>query len=176
MRYGVVARCLHWLTVLMVAVMITAGLIMTQEIPRPIQDRLFILHKGLGVLVLLTILLRLAWRLFNPPPPLPASVPPVQRVAAGAVHVLLYAMLLAMPVSGYIRVVAGGFPIELLNALGVPPLLAKNVPLGDAASSVHVTLAFILIGLIGIHVAAALYHGIVRRDGVISRMWPPFSI
>lgn len=175
MGYGVVARIFHWLTVLMVLIMIPVGLTMIQDIPRSIQDPLFILHKGLGPFVLLVVALRLAWRGFHPPPPLPASLPRPQRLAAEIVHWGLYALLLTMAISGYVRVTAGGFPIESLNALGIPPLLAKNEPLAKVAEAVHATCALGLIGLIGIHVAAASYHGLVRKDGVFSRMWPPFS-
>lgn len=175
MGYGVVARIFHWGTVLMVLVMIPVGLIMTQDVPRYIQDPLFVLHKGLGLAVLAVVLLRIVWRIANPPPPLPRSLPAGQRRAAEAVHVALYALLIAMPVSGYIRVTAGGFPIEALNALGVPPLLAKNEALAKAAETFHSLAAFALMALILLHVAAASYHGIVRRDGVFSRMWPPFS-
>ena len=72
MGYGVVSRVFHWLTVVLVLVMIPVGLTMIQEIPRPTQDRLFILHKGLGPVVFVVVALRLAWRAFDPPPPLPA--------------------------------------------------------------------------------------------------------
>lgn len=175
MGYGVVSRVFHWLTVVLVLVMIPVGLTMIQEIPRPTQDRLFILHKGLGPVVFVVVALRLAWRAFDPPPPLPASVPRLQRLAAGAVHAGLYAALLAMAISGYVRVTAGGFPIELLNALGVSPLIVRNEPLAEAAKSAHAALAVVLIVLIALHVGAAAYHGLVRRDGVFSRMWPPFG-
>jgi cytochrome b561 len=175
MRYGVVSRGFHWLTVLLVFTMIPVGLIMTQDLPRSIQNPLFILHKGLGVVVLVVVALRLGWRAFNPPPPLPAAIPAPQRLAAAATHAGLYALLMVMAVSGYVRVTAGGFPIELLVAFGVPPLLAENEPLAETAKAVHAAAAFALIGLVSVHVAAASYHGIVRRDGVFSRMWPPFS-
>lgn len=175
MGYGVVARIFHWGTVLMVLVMIPVGLIMTQDVPRYIQDPLFVLHKGLGVTLLAVVLLRLAWRATHRPPPLPASMPPAMRAAAAMSHAGLYLLLLAMAISGYVRVTAGGFPIEALDALGVPRLLAENKPLGDAASAFHQIAAFLLIALVALHVAAASYHGIVRRDGVFSRMWPPFS-
>lgn len=174
MGYGVVARMLHWLTVLLVLVMVPVGLIMTQELPRATQNTLFILHKGLGPVVFVVVLLRLGWRLVNPPPPLPASMPDLQRRVAGFVHAGLYLFLIVMAVSGYVRVVAGGFPIELLNTLGVPPLLVKNEPLAETAKAIHAAAKFGLVGLIGMHVAAAAYHGIVKRDGVISRMWPPY--
>lgn len=175
MGYGVVARLFHWITVLMVAVMIPVGLIMTQEIPRSVQDPLFILHKGLGPMLLVVVLLRLGWRLLNPPPPLPPSVPPLQQRVAGLVHAGLYLALIVMAVSGYVRVRTGGFPIELLDSLGVPSFLPRNDSVAEIAKNVHATAKFALIALIAAHVAGAAYHGIVLRDGVFSRMWPPFS-
>lgn len=175
MGYTTVARLFHWVTVLLVLVMIPVGLVMAQEPPQPWQDRLYILHKGLGPFVLLVVLLRLAWRLSHQAPPLPASVPALQARAAAAVHAGLYAALLVMGISGYVFVDAGDYPIEALRALGVEPFIAKNVPLSKAAQAVHVTCAFVLIALIAMHVGAAAFHGLVRRDGVVSRMWPPVA-
>ncbi len=175
MRYGLVSRLFHWITVVLVLVMIPVGLTMIQEIPRPVQDRLFILHKGLGPVVLVVVLLRLAWRLAHPAPPLPAEMPALQRRAAGAVHAGLYALLIVMATSGYVRVTTGGFPIEALNALGIPPLFAKNEAVAEVAERIHATAAAGLIVLIALHVGAAAWHGLVRRDGVVGRMWPPFS-
>jgi len=172
--YGVVSRVFHWLTVLMVFTMIPVGLTMVQEIPRATQDRLFILHKGLGVCVLVVVVLRVAWRAFHPAPPLPPSVPALQARVAVTVHALLYLALLTMAVSGYVRVTMGGFPIELLGALGVPPLLPKDEAIAAIAKAIHFGAALGLIALVVIHVAAAAYHAIVLRDGVFSRMWPPF--
>ncbi len=173
MGYGVGSRLFHWLTVLLVLVMIPVGWIMTQEIPRATQNQLFIVHKGLGVVVLTVVLLRLAWRAFNPPPPLPDTVPVAQARIAGLVHWGLYALLLVMAISGYVRVMAGGFPIELLNAIGIPPLIGKNEWLADLASAIHATAILGLVALVLAHVGAAAYHGFVRRDGIVSRMWPP---
>jgi cytochrome b561 len=153
--------------------MIPVGLTMTQEIPRAWQDRLFILHKGVGPFVLLVVLLRLGWRLLNPPPPLPADIPRAQRRAAATVHAGLYLLLIVMGVSGYVRVTTGGFPIEALEAVGVPPLLPKNERVAEVASWIHLTAVIGLLGLIFVHVSAAAYHGLVRRDGVVGRMWPP---
>lgn len=175
MGYGTVARSFHWITLLLVLVMIPTGLIMTQEIPRPLQDRLFILHKGLGPIVFAVVALRLLWRWVSPPPPLPDHVAPLQRHAATVVHVLLYVLLIVMAVSGYVRVTTGGFPIESLNALGIPPLFPRNDGVAEIAKAVHATAKSVLIVLILIHVAGAAFHGLVLKDGVFSRMWPPFS-
>lgn len=173
MGYGSAARLFHWITVLLVAVMIPVGIAMIQDIPRPVQDRLFILHKGLGPVVLVIVLLRLAWRLGHRPPPLPPSVPRLQALAAEAVHWGLYAFLIVQGVSGYVRVTTGGFPIEALLAIGIPPLLPKAEGVAKVASVVHEISAIVLLVLIAMHVAAAAYHGLVRRDGIVSRMWPP---
>ena len=175
MGYDTVARLFHWVTVLLVAVMIPIGLIMTQEVPRALQDKLFVVHKGLGPVVLVVVLARIAWRAFNPPPPLPASVKPVQARLAELVHVGLYTFLIIQAVSGYVRVTTGGFPIEALQALGIPPLLPKAEGVARAASTVHSLSVVVLIVLIAAHVGAAAYHGLVRRDGVFSRMWPPVA-
>ena len=173
MGYGNTSRLFHWGTVLLVLVMIPTGLVMTQEIPRPVQDALFIVHKGLGPFVLALVLARLAWRLAVPPEPLPAEIPAAQRWAAAAVHTGLYLLLIVMGVSGYVRVTAGGYPIESLRALGIPPLLGKDEALADTAKAIHAAAKSGLIALILLHVGAAAFHGLVRRDGVVGRMWPP---
>jgi cytochrome b561 len=175
LRYGLVSRLFHWLTVLLVLVMIPVGLTMIQEIPRPVQDRLFVVHKGLGPVVLVVVLLRLAWRALHPAPPLPPDLPALQRHAAVAVHAGLYALLIVMAVSGYVRVTTGGFPIEALRAIGIPPLLPKNEAVAEVAKRVHATAVIGLLVLIAMHVGAAAWHGLVRRDGIVARMWPPFS-
>lgn len=176
MGYGVVARLFHWVTVLAVLVMIPVGLTMIQEgLPRPVQDRLFILHKGLGPVVFVLVALRLAWRLFNPPPPLPADLPRLQVIFAKATHWGMYAFLLIMAASGYVRVSMGGFPFEFLEWLGIPPLLPENEPVAEIASNIHATAIVILLILIALHIGGALYHWLWRQDDVIRRMWPPFA-
>jgi cytochrome b561 len=170
--YTATARALHWIVALIVLGMIPAGKIMVEEgLPRGLQDALFLFHKNAGVIVLVLMIVRLVWRWLNPPPPLPASVPAWQARAAHLTHVLLYALLFVMAISGYVRVVAGGFPLELPDALGLPRLLPKVESLGNAASTVHYLTHYAVIALIALHIGAALFHGIVRRDGVFSRMW-----
>ena len=173
MGYGTVSRLFHWATVAIVLIMIPVGLTMVEDVPRPVQDKLFMLHKGLGALFLALILARIAWRLATPQPP-PPPLGPLQRRLAATVHALLYALLLVMAVSGYLRVTAGGFPIELLNALGIPPLAPRSDTLAAAAKAVHATAKWALIALILGHSGAALGHAL-RRDGIMARMWPPLA-
>jgi len=174
--YGNTARILHWITVLLVLSTIPAGAIMVQEgLDRPTQDRLFIYHKNVGVIILLLLLIRIAWRAMNPPPPLPDSVPALQQRVAHWTHMGLYAMLLFMPITGYIRVTTGGFPIEMLDWMGIPPLFPRMESVESIAKSLHYYGRYVLVVLILMHVGGALYHGIVLRDGVFRRMWPPFA-
>ena len=171
--YRPAARALHWIVALLVLAMVPAGLVMVQEgLARPVQNTLFVLHKNGGVVVLLLMLIRVIYRASNPPPALPASVSDFQARIAGVVHLGLYAVVLVMAVSGYVRVAAGGFPLEALDALGVPRLVPKSEAVAGAAKQVHYLTHYAVIGLVAVHVAAALYHAVIRRDGVFSRMWP----
>lgn len=173
--YGTVARLLHWITVVLVLAMMPVGMIMQREgLDRATQDLLFIFHKNFGVLVLVLVLFRLIWRAFNPPPPLPASVPDWQAELSSWVHRGLYVMLVFMAVTGYVRVTAGGFPIEFLDWLGMPRL-PRMEGLAELAKSAHFLGKFLLLALILLHVAGALGHAIVKRDGVMQRMWPPVA-
>jgi cytochrome b561 len=173
--YRTPSRLLHWITALLVLATIPAGLTMVQEgLARPVQDTLFIFHKNVGVVILLLVLTRLAVRSVYPPPPLPATVPEWQRRAADASHTLLYSLLIVMPVSGYIRVRAGGFPIDAPYAMGAPHLTPRSNWPEETAIQIHATARILLIQLILMHVGAALHHLLIRRDGVFGRMWPPY--
>jgi len=174
LRYTVTARLLHWIIALMVLATIPIGTIMLIEgIERSTQDTLFILHKNGGVLILLAVLARIAWRVTHPPPPLPDSVADWQRAVSKVVHLSLYGMLIFMATTGYIRVSAGGFPIEMLDALGVPRLMPRSDAVAETAQTMHRYGRLVLIALIAMHIGAALFHAVVKRDGVFSRMWPP---
>ena len=174
--YRAPARWLHWSMALLVIPMIVAGIIMTQQgIPRPLQNNLFIFHKNVGSLLLMLIFVRLAYRWRNAPPPEPDHLADWQVKIAGLTHGLLYALLIVMPLSGYIRVRAGGFPIEYLDAMGIPALVPKSEALADLAKAVHYYSSWLIVIFIAMHVGAALQHAIIKKDGVFSRMWPSAS-
>lgn len=174
-RYGVVARLFHWTTVVMVGIMIPVGIAMTSGALEgtAFQDPLFILHKGLGVVILALVVLRLAWRLFHEPPPFPDTMPPVEQWLAKTTHWGLYVLLLVQTVSGYLRTVAGDFPIELLEAVGIPPLLSGMPELEQAMLLVHIVSAYTLTAAIAAHASAAVYHAITENDDIFRRVWPP---
>jgi cytochrome b561 len=172
-RYPAMTRSLHWIVALMVIAMIPIGNIMTvQGLSRPVQDTLFILHKNGGVILLLLVVLRIFWRVWRPGPPLPTHMPDWQKTAAKTAHWLLYGALIVMAVSGYVRVRAGGFPVEMLDALGLPGFVPRSDSLAETAKAIHATAKFLLVALVLAHVGAALKH-LLARDGVFGRIWPP---
>ena len=171
--YKPAARFLHWLTAILIIATFPVGVAMVQGgFARPVQDTLYILHKNTGVIILLLVLARLAYRAANPAPPLPDSVPGWQRQIALLTHWLLYGLVIVMAVSGYVRVKAAGFPLEWFDAMGVPALVPKSEGLAKTAENIHLTVVFALAALILMHVGAAILHGAIKRDGVFQRMWP----
>ncbi len=175
-RYRRPARLMHWIMAALVLATIPAGFVMIQPgIDRSLQNALFVFHKNVGVLLLLLVLVRAAYRWRHPPAPLPAETPGWQRRIAGLSHWALYTLLFVMPVAGYVRVKAGGFPIETLDALGLPSLVLRSDALAEIAKTIHYAGGIAIAGLVALHIAAAAYHGVLRRDGVFSRMWPPLG-
>lgn len=174
--YKVTARLFHWLTAIVVLMLLPVGALMVQDgLPRALQNTLFIAHKNVGTLVLLLVIARLIYRWRNPPELAPVPLPRIQEFAAQMTHVGLYALLLIMPLAGYVRVRAGGFPIESLDALGIPALVPRSDALAETAKMVHYYGSYAIAALVIMHVGAAAFHGIVRKDGIFTRMWPPFS-
>jgi cytochrome b561 len=175
-RYSRTARLFHWSMAVLILLTIPVGLVMVQPgLGRGLQNGLFLYHKNVGVLLLVLVAARLIWRVRRPAPEMPASIPDWQARVARLTHGLMYGLLFIVPVAGYIRVRAGGFPIESLDAMGLPGLIPKSEALAGLAKSVHyyAALAFCLVVLL--HIAAALYHRFRLRDGVFARMWPPFG-
>lgn len=169
--YRPLSRLLHWAMAAIIIALIMAGFVMVQQgLARALQNTLFVFHKNIGLVVLALALLRLAYRAANPAPPLPPSVTGWQRRAAGLSHLALYALMIAMPVLGYIRVKAGGFPIESLDAWGVASLVPRSDALANTAKTLHYAGALALGALVTLHIAAAIYHALVLRDGVFRRM------
>ncbi len=175
-QYSVTARLFHWVMAVLVLSTIPVGILMGQTgLDRALQNSLYIYHKNLGVLLLILVVGRLIWRLGHPAPAMPAHMPGWQARIAGLTHLAMYVLLFVIPIAGYVRVKAGGFPIESLDALGVPSLVPRSDALAETAMGVHQAAAFAMAAIIALHVGAALFHGIVKRDGVVSRMWPPFG-
>ena len=174
-RYGGVAQSLHWLMALMLIGSFSLGLYMADLPVSPLRLRLFSYHKWIGVLAFLVVVLRLAWRWTHTPPALPPSMPQWEKRAAQISHRLLYVFLFAAPLTGWLMSSAKGFQTVLFGVLPIPDLLHKNPPLGEALTVVHVGLVYMLLGVIAVHVLAALKHHFFDRDDVLARMTPGIS-
>ncbi len=171
-RYTQTAIALHWLIFALAACGFALAVYMVDLPLAPPKLKYYSWHKWLGVTVFLLALARLAWRLTHPAPALPAGMPAWQRRAAAAAHVLLYALIIIIPVSGWLYSSAAGLPTVYLGVVQLPDLLAKNKPLADQLKWVHITLNYTLLAAVVAHVAAALQHHIMARDDVLSRMLP----
>jgi cytochrome b561 len=173
LRYSATARLLHWIMAVLILSMLPVGFLMVQTgLARAVQDALFIYHKNIGVAVLLLAFARLLWRWRHPGPDLPASLPAWQARVAGFSHGLLYVLMIAMPLMGYIRVRAGGFPIEMLDRMGLPTLVPRSDALAEVAKAAHYYGGIALAILLVLHIGAALHHALILRDGVWERMAP----
>ncbi|MEO0976728.1 MAG: cytochrome b [Pseudomonadota bacterium] len=176
--YGRVAIAFHWTMALLIAGMLAFGLYMTSLPPTdPETFQLYQLHKSVGFVVLALAVFRLLWRLVNPTPKLPAGMHPLEKTAAHLGHVGLYALIFAMPITGWFMVSASpwGIPTVLFNILPVPHLPVPEA-LGTKEQAegffkfLHEYGAFLLIALIVVHVAAALKHHFIARDDTLKRM------
>jgi cytochrome b561 len=172
LRYTRTAIALHWLTALLVVAAFPLGVYMADLALSPLKLKLISYHKWLGVTVFLLLLLRLAWRIGHVPPPLPDSMPLWQRQAAHGLHLVLYLLLFAIPLTGWLMSSAKGFQTVYLGVLPLPDLIAKDKALGDGLRQVHEMLNLTLLVLLLAHVAAALKHHFIERDGILARMLP----
>jgi cytochrome b561 len=171
-RYGAVAIAFHWLVAAALFVTFPLGLYMADLPLSPRKLALVSYHKWIGVTVLALMSLRLAWRLTHRPPPLPLAMPAWQGRAATLAHWALYGLLLAIPLSGWLYSSAVGVPTVYLGLWQLPDLVGKDKALAEALKLAHKALNFTLLALVVVHVAAALKHHFVDRDGLLARMLP----
>ncbi|MGB8841746.1 MAG: cytochrome b [Aliidongia sp.] len=170
-RYDAVQITLHWLTAGFVAAAIC--LIWAVHLtPRgPVHTALFFLHRSCGVTILGITIVRLFWRVGHGAPPPPDSIPVWQQQAATATHWLLYALLLIMPVTGFLDSASSGHAVSVFYLFDLP-MLPENKQLADWAEAIHSTLQWVVYGSIVLHSGAALHHHFIVRDGVLRRMLP----
>ncbi|WP_354446949.1 cytochrome b [Ottowia thiooxydans] len=173
-RYSTVAIAFHWLLALALIGVFCVGLYMTGLSFSPAKLKLFNWHKWAGVTILFLTVLRLLWRLTHRPPPLPEtianSMPTWQRMAHHGTHYLLYVLFFAVPLIGWAYSSAAGFPVVLFGAWPLPDLLSVDKAFAEAIKPWHRLAAFTLAGLVLLHVAAALKHHLMDRDGLLARI------
>lgn len=170
-RYTAPAIGLHWLIGLLIVTMLAMGLIMTEMDMSAAKFALYQNHKSLGLLILLLVFVRTFWRFTHPAPMLPKSMPTWQKAAAHGSHWLLYILMFAMPISGWLFSDAAGYHPSLFG-IPVPVIAQQNRDVAEFFSEFHELAAFTLIGLIVLHVGAALHHHVIHKDDILLRMLP----
>jgi cytochrome b561 len=168
-RYTRTAIALHWLMALMIFSAFPLGVYMHDLPLSPTKLQLFSYHKWLGITILIAAAARLAWRVTHPAPAM-LDMPRWQQVAAHGTHHLLYLLLFAIPLSGWLMSSAKGFQTVWFGVLPLPDLVSKNKELGDLLKEVHEMLNFGLLLLVGAHIAGALKHHFIEHDDTLRRM------
>ena len=169
-RYTRTAIALHWLIAILVIFQFAWGWWM-QGIPKqPVGPRVdaFNLHKSIGMTIFALMLVRILWRMAHRPPPLP-ELPSWQAKAARITHFLLYAALVVQPLAGYLGSEWSGFPVKFFGVT-LPSWAGKNAVLKDLMSTAHLATSWVIAAIVVLHVAAALKHAFVDRNGLLARM------
>lgn len=172
-RYGPVDRAVHWLVAALAVIVVSLGwAIIAAPRNTPQRELLLLLHRSVGLVIFAAMLFRTAWRSHHPAPPLPFGVGRLQRALARGTHTVLYLLFIGMPIAGYVNAATAGHPVSIFGALTVPALLPRNYRLSQIAIAFHLAGQYLIYFFVGLHVAGALLHGIIRRDGVLQRMLP----
>lgn len=167
-HFPLTSRILHWIMAVLILAMLFVGVAMVSSLSD--YHRLVSIHKPIGILILVLAALRLVNRLIFPPPPLPTGMPAALRIAATASHWLLYALMFAQPIVGWAMLSAGGYPVALIGTFHLPPILPHDAVLYAILRPLHTVLAFALFATFLLHLAAALTHAFIFRDGVFRSM------
>lgn len=174
-RYTTVAIFLHWIIAVSIILMLASGLSFDNiEMAKSFKFNLYQWHKSLGLLVLIAVALRILWRLFHQPPALPVSFPKWEAIASKLGHLGLYVLMVAMPMSGWALVSSSsyGLPTIIFGAFEWPhlPNMAGNGEIHEIAESAHAVMAWLLLGLVFVHIAAVAKHIIIDKVNLLPRM------
>ena len=169
-RYSSVARWLHWIIALLIIWNIVSG-IGHEGLSRDARAAVMGLHISSGITILFLSVLRLLWRLGHRPPPLPAGMTGWQTALAHGVHWVFYGMMIALPLSGWIMISSAPFPIKWLGLIELPKFaVTREDAISGIAGEGHEILGIVMLALVVLHIAAALWHQFSLRDNLIGRM------
>jgi len=173
-RFTPLQRALHWVMAVCILAMLFIGVGMASTVA-PKHLTLLAIHEPLGIAILVLALIRLAVRMRYGAPPLPADLPEPMKLAAHLSHYALYALMIAMPLIGWAMLSAAGYPVVLWRSVWLPQILPQSASLHTALWNAHFYLAFLLFALVLTHLAAALFHALIRRDGVFDSLGPALT-
>lgn len=163
------AKLMHWLSAVLIICMLFLGVSMIQSLDTW-QNSAIKLHQSFGVLLLILVLVRLTNRLLFKAPTLPNTLSRLQRFGAKATQVLMYVLMIVLPISGWLMRNAAGLSVNIFGLVELPVLVNESLKLYSVYRELHGILAWSLLGIIILHISAALQHGLIRRDGVLSSM------
>ena len=170
--WGTVAKSFHWVIALLILGQLVLGTVAEEARLSPLKLDLFVWHKSIGLTILLLVILRLAWRLYNPPPSVPAGTPAWETKLARISHTLLYLLMFAVPMTGWLVSDATRIPFKAFWLVPMPDLIAADRDMSDLAADVHGALTKLLLLVVVIHIAAALRHHFFLHNKILTRMLP----
>jgi len=168
-HFSPLARLLHWTMAPLILAMLFIGVGMVATVSHA-HDTLVAIHRPLGIALLVLVLIRAGVRIRRGSPALPDDIAPAQRLVARLSHLMLYVLMAAMPLIGWAMLSAAGYPVTLYGPVHLPPVMPHDERLYALLRALHTWLAASLFVIVSMHIAAALFHGLIRRDGVLSSM------
>ena len=171
-EYTGIAKLFHWLILALLVVQFAIAWTMPDIGRDSVPTGLIGWHLSVGAAILALMIVRFAWRLTHPAPPAPADLAPALATLSRVTHYLLYAVLIVLPILGWANASARGWAVKLFDVVPLPALMAKGSALGHSLGDVHATLATVLLAIVALHVAGALYHAVILKDRTVQRMLP----
>lgn len=171
-EYTGIAKLFHWLILALLVVQFAIAWTMPDIGRDSVPTGLIGWHLSVGAAILAVMIVRFAWRLTHPAPPAPADLAPALATLSRVTHYLLYAVLIVLPILGWANASARGWAVKLFGVVPLPALMAKGSALGHSLGDVHATLATVLLAIVALHVAGALYHAVILKDRTVQRMLP----
>ncbi len=169
-KYNSTAITLHWLVALLIVVSFSVGHYMADLDLSPWKLKIFAWHKWVGVTIFGLVLFRIFWRFLHTAPALPAGMSEMMKKLSGLAHFAIYLLMLAIPLTGWLHSSAAGVTVVYFNVLTLPDLVGKDKELSHLFKEIHESLNWALLGLVILHVAAALKHQLVDKDNLLNRM------
>lgn len=171
-RYTLTAIIIHWAMALLLIALFAVGLYMHELKFSPFKLQIYSWHKWAGVTAFMLVMLRLAWRVKHSPPVLPWTMSKLAKFGAHAGHGMLYFLMIAIPLSGWLMSSAKGFQTVYFGVLPIPDLVSKDKALGDALAATHMILNYSMAAILLGHIGAAIKHHVIDKDDVLRRMLP----
>lgn len=171
-RWGAVSQLLHWLIVLLIATIAVIGLTMVDMSNGPPKIKIYALHKSLGLTLLTLVVLRLLWRMYAGAPKPVDGTPHWQERVASLTHWALYALMFALPISGWVFNSSSGYPLQYFGLFNLPKIAQRSEEIAQLSRNVHEYGFWLLLALVLAHAAAAFYHHLFQNDATLTRMLP----